>query len=522
MIRKIVMYVLLTLTALGIYAQELPALPEIVPASPEAASLGKYVDVPVSLSTGIPNISIPILELKGKSINIPITLSYHASGIKVNEVSSRNGLGWSINTGGMITRSMRGIPDDELEGYINTSNTVQNYENANSAQKEELSLLALDRSIEYESDIYYFNFLGNSGKFFFNQNNDEIIIHPKNDLKVSYTQDSDSKIIGWQIITKEGIIFEFGNDVNSINRETNTSYVKGQQLPIFDPYSFNRIHGWYLTKIIDTLGNTITYTYNKGQDEITLWNLTSNDKEFHSIGSSGVGTFPTTETTMFSKKEYMPIFLTKIESSFGELLFDYAHYREDLINDKALTSVRLLDNNGSLVDEYSFEYDYFISTDTNQHPDFGIDDQLKKRLYLEKVVQKKNTSTNKEYILEYDITHILPNRFSYSQDFWGFYNGRDNNVLYPQTEVRTQNNIITIEGADRTVDVNYVKACTLKSITHPTKGKTEFLFESNTIGRTDNEAFYIGNRYQNSPIPGGQLGNEIGVGNEGRIFDNPF
>lgn len=45
-------------------------------------------------------------------VNLPISLSYHGSGFKVSEVSSSVGLGWTLNAGGIITRSVRVRPDD--------------------------------------------------------------------------------------------------------------------------------------------------------------------------------------------------------------------------------------------------------------------------------------------------------------------------------------------------------------------------------------------------------------------------
>jgi hypothetical protein len=49
--------------------------------SPNASSLGLYGELPVSYFTGIPEISIPLYEVKGTKIELPIKLSYHASGM---------------------------------------------------------------------------------------------------------------------------------------------------------------------------------------------------------------------------------------------------------------------------------------------------------------------------------------------------------------------------------------------------------------------------------------------------------
>jgi hypothetical protein len=75
-------------------------LANYVPPSPDAAGLGKYAEIPVSYSTGVPEISIPLFNIQTGSINLPISLSYHSSGVKVEEEASWVGLGWSLNAGG--------------------------------------------------------------------------------------------------------------------------------------------------------------------------------------------------------------------------------------------------------------------------------------------------------------------------------------------------------------------------------------------------------------------------------------
>ena len=82
--KKILILPALILVGNILLAQELPS---IIPPSPEAAGLGKYGQYPVSLHTGVPQISIPIYTLKGKQLSVPISIDYHASGFKVDELA---------------------------------------------------------------------------------------------------------------------------------------------------------------------------------------------------------------------------------------------------------------------------------------------------------------------------------------------------------------------------------------------------------------------------------------------------
>lgn len=83
----------------------------IIPPSPTAAALAKYGDIPVSYYTGIPQVSIPVYTIRNRDITVPITLSYHAGGVRVEEEAGWVGLGWSLQAGGAITRTVKGSDD---------------------------------------------------------------------------------------------------------------------------------------------------------------------------------------------------------------------------------------------------------------------------------------------------------------------------------------------------------------------------------------------------------------------------
>src|ERR1700761_6632744 len=96
-----------------------------IPASPDAAALGKFGSIPVGPYTGTANISIPLYTIKSGDLTLPVSLGYHSSGNKVEEMASSVGLGWSLNAGGVITRSIRGLADEEYNGFLTQNSASQ-------------------------------------------------------------------------------------------------------------------------------------------------------------------------------------------------------------------------------------------------------------------------------------------------------------------------------------------------------------------------------------------------------------
>lgn len=88
-------------------------LPQIMPQTPEATQLIRSILYPVDYSTGLPQIEIPLYEIKLKDGTVlPIKLVYHASGFKPGEAKQRVGVGWSLQAEPQISRSVNGNPDE--------------------------------------------------------------------------------------------------------------------------------------------------------------------------------------------------------------------------------------------------------------------------------------------------------------------------------------------------------------------------------------------------------------------------
>lgn len=115
-------FLLTVLPLLEVYGQQTHEInldvPRIVPISPEASSMERNQSYPVDYCTGVPNITIPLYEIVAGEVTIPITLSYHASGLKPKERSGFAGTGWTLSLEPSIMREIKGTADDDEYGWF--------------------------------------------------------------------------------------------------------------------------------------------------------------------------------------------------------------------------------------------------------------------------------------------------------------------------------------------------------------------------------------------------------------------
>ncbi|MGM9830883.1 MAG: hypothetical protein ACI3Z5_02570 [Paludibacteraceae bacterium] len=89
----------------------------------ETQAVCDFAEIPVDLHTGRVNIAIPLYTVQHGDIRIPITLAYHGGGIRVSDECGAVGLGWTLQVGGVVSRIVRGLPDDMYD----TSNKIAGY-----------------------------------------------------------------------------------------------------------------------------------------------------------------------------------------------------------------------------------------------------------------------------------------------------------------------------------------------------------------------------------------------------------
>lgn len=74
--------------------------------------MARYGDFDIPLYTGAMSYSIPVFTYSDPDFKLPIVINYRCDGYKPATYSGELGLGWSLSVGGVITRSVKGVPDE--------------------------------------------------------------------------------------------------------------------------------------------------------------------------------------------------------------------------------------------------------------------------------------------------------------------------------------------------------------------------------------------------------------------------
>jgi len=450
-------------------------LPTIVPLSPNAAEITKYGEIPVGHFTGVPSIKIPIYTINEGSLTLPLSLNYHAGGNKVESVASWVGLGWSLGIIPSISRRVQGIPD-ERGGYFNKymGYTIRDLIEESEVVVDEKTYNSfrnalVERFADSEPDIFYYNIIGESGKFFYNQEIEDFITSPKSNIKISRKDDNT-----FTIIDQNGVKYLFNitetSEVGTDNSIQNT---------------------WYASKIesYDKKG-AIRITY---QQERLLTKTLNVVTKYHYLGGHSGNGFPPNKDSIMNNNLSDVMVPDSILFENGYVKFNRSsNYREDLNGGKSLSNVSVFSKNNNLIKRYVFTHNYVNGGVSSGKTTHIIDDSYSRKwLFLDKVENYSNDSLKKlTHLFTYDKTTVPKSRRSAAQDYWGYYNGHDSNSDLIPTYYLPYSNT-QISGADRKVNPKKSRFGILTKITYPTGGYTEFDFENNDASTDDLPSQYV-------------------------------
>lgn len=497
----------------NVHAQ-IPSAPKSIP-SPNVANIGLYGEIPVSCFTGIPDVSIPLYEVVVGDLHVPFSMSYHAAGIRPDQHPGWTGLGWNLNSGGVVSRIVNGRPDD-----LNIKN-APNYQNIGYYFHSEILATStwntqdyLEESvmnyanIDIEPDEFNFSFLNYQGKFLMNSDRTWMVQCDKpvkvdfsgNMTKVPFNHDNtyfmnsgySPSFEGFTLTVEDGTQYVFGIDQNAIeysidffNQATDTWTATA----------------WHLTKIILATGQEITYSYVRG-DFINQMNISLND-DIGSYSYNGGILSPECESsnhsTIHASYEgnlISPVYPARIsfpecDVTFGrdettELryspdIYDYKYlnsrhntqYRflhflaTDALYDNypaclnklkwyQLTNLEIKDKKGNWIKNFKFSY----SNDQSQ------------RLMLKSITEFVwKGGKGKSYAMMYNNPELLPAYLVGMVDHWGFYNKRLMSENYE------------IHYASREPNDKVLTYGVLEKLYYPTGGYTRLEFEPHKYGK---------------------------------------
>ncbi|MPS74112.1 MAG: hypothetical protein E2590_13335, partial [Chryseobacterium sp.] len=431
-------------------------LPNIIPPSPEAYSLGKYGNSEIGEFTGSPNINIPLFNFISGGISSGISLSYTSNGLKVDEKEGDTGLGWDFIAGGVINRVVRGKDDFTFTKL----QAPENFENG--ASNPAIAQFFYDggnKRYDTEDDLFSFSAGELSGQFIINEKNG-ISFLSKSDVKVDILIDDEYEPY-FLLTDDKGIKYYF------TAKESNFTKTGGA------PPSPLSITAWYLTKIKNPTGEEIIFEYDNYDNRYFTsesQTLSYSDPwiQYDCEPNNDVGTVMKVYSHSPQKGN---ILSHEIQIAGKKIKKIYSNRNNSIIKfERLLNNLKISKYDGTkLIEEISLN---LASTSNN-------------RTFLNSI---SSSTGSKDYQFEYIQPDSFPKRLSKSQDHWGYFNGKSNVNIVPKNLNNADNlNNIDYNGADKEPDHSKSIYGLLRKVVYPTKGYTTLEYEPHSYYGTVRE-----------------------------------
>lgn len=446
--------------------------------SPDVAAFQKTNFITTSNFTGRANVSVPVYTIDYGGMQVPISLSYNTSGVKVASMSSRVGLNWSLHAGGVVSRVIQGLDDFTYPAFLGSDADMRSPEGwlaGLNPNKEDRGYP--NPNNDALPDKFIVSAPGLNTEFVTKKNGTALDLRRSGNI---FNPDFD--FVDRDYIAPSGnsaIASDFGlNSLEVTSLDGIKYYFETLDLTNGTAGGFD-IPTNYLDSMTNlNTGETITFEYE------SFSNYYHDDTELY-VTSYGGGTLDG-----FRDKDSYTYFrlgqrLKKINYDTGSVEFIYSQGdRLDYPGEKALTRILVKDYNGKIVKDFRLSHSYFQSGIESGTPE-------SKRLRLDEVFEVNSSGDSKPgYKFTYNTSYDMPPRDSYAYDFLGYNNGvyssgnsdpspkmyfYDNKItpLYRSSAIALPGNY------SMAASFNYAKAYSLKKIELPTGGSNEFEYELN-------------------------------------------
>jgi len=454
----------------------------VIPPSPQTAEFEKYIKYNVSLATGVPEISIPLYTIHLKGLDVPVSLSYHASGIKYHQDNGDVGVGWVLNPGYRISRTIYGLPDDWYSmppdlgdsaslhsgigldedkfysQFIDTNATLSQIPHMEDFHNHHL---------DGEYDLFNYSLPSMSGSFLIMDRANKIVqMMDKSNVSVNYSKGLSVNsaaygILNYDVLDDKGNKYLFGEHSSSDQNVYETP-----------PTTTSLVNSWAMTKIITAFGDQLNFKYSP--KFVRGWAVESRTEVLKSSYSTGGNIYPVEHDPA------EPGFPGSYESF---MVNEISNSREKVVlqrNDQGfITSLIVYTSGNSIVKSVNFFYSS-SSDPTGWHTFL---DSIKINDNNSNPVQTYKFGYNTGYPQNPGITGI---------DQWGYYLAGSNRSTDLHNEFQNIRVYLANGGSDfvynyiagftdrsRSISNPPTDYYTLNSITYPTGGKTKYEYESN-------------------------------------------
>ncbi len=437
---------------------------KIIPPSPEAAGLQTQVKIPVNYATGIANVSIPLFDVKTGNLSLPISLNYHATGIKVDQLSASTGLGWTLNAGGAVQRTIRGGADDwHLERRL-TMHYADSLNMDGTLQANNIMMSGLD----FTQDDYSYNFAGYGGTFYYDSSK---VIHQmvKEPFDLEMLRRPSDNQVYYKARDYNGFTYFFEQEDYSFltNRASNAAT---PQPLIFGPAA------WKLTKIKYQGIDSLQLSYEKYTINYTLQTTDVYDKL---IGDENnpIACVPLAAPDCVTCGDNYP---TAMYHHSSQYTYENSLVKQILTRD---TRVDFYYSDETGAEVWKRKLDSLVVTSL-------VDSTVKKRIHLlytlfagneqlklnkVRTIDLLSGDVEETRLLYYEsIGYPLPGLNSRSKDIFGYFNGKTNQFL-----ITTSDPMYPLPSANRDINPETIHLGTLKRIIYPTGGFSDFTYEPN-------------------------------------------
>lgn len=467
--------------------------------SPTAKSFQRYGEIPVSLYTGTPDISIPLATMKSGNLTLPVELSYHSGGIKADDRPGPTGLGWTLIAGGAITREKYDLPDElDDRGFLYKHNYISSFDKNPSLIEDMIYRDGSPAIADYDlqPDKFSFNFPGYSGFFILDPSGKCHVVCSRPLRVESYTlarttyltvcswkalpPHNPQLIIKFVLVGEDGTRYEFGDDAIDLNIN-----VRRQNSATWETSA------WYLKSITAPNGDEIKYFYDRKEFIVNFSNVTHTS---YVVGNDGIpvgATLPDENQGLLIS----PVYLKSIQGGsftfnlkyspsrqLDYALVDYGRRIATDVNaekpDISAEPVYVGDYTTSRKKDGKikwYQLDCIECTDPSKYltVKFSYTASDSVRLMLNSVsFCGEDDKAYGQYSFKYHNYEKLPPYLSRKTDHWGYYNRCVTDIDSPLTTCMT--------------DTVAVRFGSLREIIYPTGGKSVFEFEANTYSRVTN------------------------------------